>query len=387
MRTPRRDDFLLPDEEVYLNGAYLSPFLRAHRAAVEEAWSLKARPFDAPHGIMRDLPDSVREPLGRVLGVPADEIGITTSTHYGAMLIAQGIRWREGDRVLLGPDEFPTNLYPWLALEERGVVVERIGTPGRSLAPADLAAALAHGGPVRALAIGAVHYVTGDVQPLAEFSALLRPSGAFLVVDGSQAVGAIDLDWRAIGADAVLMSGYKWLFGPFGIGAIWARPAFRDQLMDVNANWLALDCATDFDRVLSETPRTFEAHGRRFDMGESASHFNTLILRTGLEYLLEIGVGPLEAHYRAMQDAIVDAIAGLPLEVITRLDDVHRGRLLLLGARTRRSTLLDSGKDCATGTCTYRWSGRCACLSGAWSVPSDAAAFAAAAAELPVTGA
>jgi selenocysteine lyase/cysteine desulfurase len=383
MRTPRRDDFELPANEVYLNGAYLTPFLRAHRAAVEEAWNLRARPYTAPHSIQRDLPDLVREALGRVLRVPANEIGITTSSHYGILLLAQGIRWQPGDRVLLGPDEFPSNLYPWLPLEERGVVIERIGTPGRPLEPAELAAALARPGAVRVLACAATHYITGTLQPLRAFADLLRPHSAYLVVDGAQAAGAIDLDWRDIGADALVLSGYKWTYGPFGIGAIWVSPAMRDALVNVNGNWLALDCATDFDRVLGGMSRTFEPHGRMFDVGQAASHFNTLTWRAGLDYLLEVGVAQAEAHHRAMQDALVDAIDGLPLAVITRLDDVHRGPLLLLepsDAEIDVHRLWEGLRERRVHVSLRR--GRLRVAPGLWNEPTDALAFAAAAAEL-----
>jgi selenocysteine lyase/cysteine desulfurase len=383
MRTPRRDDFELPANEVYLNGAYLTPFLRASRAAVEQAWNMKARPYETPATSQRELPDLVREPLGRVLGVPGEDVGITTSSHYGALLLAQGIRWRDGDRVLIGPDEYPTNVYPWLALEERGVRVERVGTPGQSLTTAQLRDAIARGGRVRVLAIAATHYVTGNLHPLAALAELIHAQGGVLVVDGAQAVGAVDLAWGDTGADAILMSGYKWLLGPFGIGAVWVRPELRDQLMDVNANWLALDSATDFDRVMREYPRTFGAHGRRFDVGQAGSHFNVLLLRTGLDYVLEVGVAQIEAHHRAMQDALVDAIDGLPLAVVTRLDDVHRGPLLLVepsepeidvrrlweGLRDRHVHVSLRG-------------GRLRIAPGVWNEPADALAFAAAAAEL-----
>ncbi|HYM79858.1 MAG TPA: aminotransferase class V-fold PLP-dependent enzyme [Candidatus Limnocylindria bacterium] len=330
MRTPSRSDFELPEGEVYLNGGFQSPLPRAARAAVEDAYRLKAWPFTTPDDAQLRMPDAARERLGRVMGVPADQIGVTTSTSFGAMLMAQGIRCREGDRVLLGPDEFPGNVYPWLALEERGVRVEFIGVAGRPLAPEQLAEALQAPGRVRALAVAAIHYVTGDVHPLAELAALLRSYGAHMIVDAAQALGAVAIDWAGSGADAVLASGYKWLYGPSGSGAIWVKPSFREQLLNVNGNWLALEAAEDFGAVMKHYPRAYAAHGRRFDVGQAASHLNLAALGAGLDYLLSIGVSQVEAHHRSLQDAVVDAVAGMPLELVTRLDTAHRGPLLML---------------------------------------------------------
>ena len=80
---------------------------------------------------------------------PDTEISVTTSTTFGMMLLAQGLRWREGDRLLLGPDEFPSNVYPWLALEERGVRIETVGRPGYPLTVEELGKAFDAGGRVR----------------------------------------------------------------------------------------------------------------------------------------------------------------------------------------------------------------------------------------------
>jgi selenocysteine lyase/cysteine desulfurase len=330
MHRPTRDDFELPDDVVYLNGSYLSPLPRAARAALEEGYRMKQWPFTVPPDTQLRRPDLVRERLAPLMDVPADEISVTTSTHYGVMLIAQGIRWRAGDRVLIGPDEYPTSVYPWLALEERGVRAEFVGTPGRPLAADQLEAALAHGGPVRALCIGALHYATGTLHPLSELAARLAPHGAHLIVDGAQAVGAIALDWDATGADAVLLSGYKWVYGPFGIGAMWVRPALRDRMANVNANWLALEAAADFNHVMAHYPRDYRPHGRLFDVGQAGSYLNVAVLNAGLDYLAAVGVAEAEAHYRRLQDRLLASLEGVPLTPVTDLTAPHRGPMLFL---------------------------------------------------------
>ena len=329
MSASRKHDFEIASGEVWFNGGYFSPAPRVARAAVEEGYRIKAMPSTMPADSMVSYPDRVREWLGTVLGLPADEIGITTSTSFGAMLLAQGIRWQPGDRVLLGPDEFPGDVYPWLALEERGVECEFAGVKGTPLTSAQLERALAAGGRVRVLAIGATHYLTGDLHPLADLARVAHAHGALLVVDAAQTAGAVALDWAALGVDAVLMSGYKWLLGPYGSGAMWVRPEVRDALVNVNGNWIALRAAADLDRVMRDIPREYPPHGRLFDVGEAASYLNLSYFSAGLEYLQGIGVANVEAHHRALQDRLVGALAGMPLRPLTRLDAPHRSPLLM----------------------------------------------------------
>jgi selenocysteine lyase/cysteine desulfurase len=330
MNGSRRQQFEIAPGEVYLNGGANSPLPRAAREAVLESCTLQATPSRIPHEVTFSYPDAIRDRAGRALGLPADEISVTTSTSFGMMLLAQGLRWRHGERLLIGPDEFPSNAYPWFALEERGVQIETVGRSGRPLTPDDLAAALAAGPPARALALAAVHYPTGDLHPVSELAALLHARDAILVLDASQAAGAIDVDWRASGVDALTVSGYKWLFGPYGTGLLWIRSEVRDALANVNGNWLAVEGAHDLTRLMRGYPRAYARHARMFDAGEAASYFNLAAFRAGLELLLDVGVAAVEAHHRELQDRALAALAGTSLRAVTDLAATHRSPMLML---------------------------------------------------------
>lgn len=329
-RRPSPSDFQLGAGVRWLNGGYNSPLPRVARAAVDEAYELQASPDRLMKDAVSRYPDAIRTRLGDVLKLPADEIGVTNSGVFGATLAAHALTWTRGDRVLVAPDEYPANVYPYLALEPRGLVVERIGTTGEALRPEQLAEALGRPGRVRALCVAATHYLTGDLHPLDNFAAQVHERDARMIVDATQTAGAVALDWSATGADVILMSGYKWLLGPYGTGALWARPDFRDAMARVAANWWALAVAPDMDRVMRELPREFQAHGRCLDAGQSAMYLNVGAWRAGLELLLEIGVPQIEAHLRALQDRLVASLAGLPLRVVTTLDAPHRSPILIL---------------------------------------------------------
>ena len=329
MNASRRQEFDIAPGEVYLNGAANSPLPRAARQAVDEAWILQATPSKIPFESMFTYADDIRERAARALGLPGHEISVTTSTTFGMMLLAQGLRWREGDRLLLGPDEFPSNVYPWLALEERGVRIETVGRPGYPLKVEELGKALDAPGRVRALSIAAVHYRTGDVHPLGELADALHARDAILVVDASQAAGAVAIDWRASGVDALAASGYKWLFGPYGTGILWVRSELRDTLANVNGNWLAVEGARDLTKLMVEQPRVFQRHGRLLDAGEVASYFSLSAFRAGLDLLVDVGVAGVEAHNRRLQDRAVEALNGAPLRLVTHLDAPRRSPMLM----------------------------------------------------------
>jgi selenocysteine lyase/cysteine desulfurase len=244
------------------------------------------------------------------------------------MLIAQGFRWEPGDCVLLGPDEFPANVYPWLALREKGVRVEFIGQRGEPLRVGQLGEALASTERVRLFAVAAVHYTTGDIHPLAEFADLAHEHDALLVTDATQATGSVGIDWPSTGADAVLASGYKWLLGPYGTGVAWVRRALLEKLADVNGNWWANAKARDLRALLeyAESP----VHGRRLDSGETASFLNLAAWRAGLDYLSGIGSAAVEANNRALHDRLAEQLDPSEVRVVTDLAAPHRSPMLFL---------------------------------------------------------
>jgi selenocysteine lyase/cysteine desulfurase len=304
----RHGDFDIPEPEIYLDGAYMSPLPHSARSAVETAYQLKSRPYLVPYEKFFEYPDAVRERLARALDVPVDEVGITNSTGQGAMLLAQGLRWEPGDRVLLGPDEFPSNVYPWLALRERGVEVEIIGERGSGLQIEQLEAALTRGR-VRLVALAAVHYTTGDLHPLAEMSRLVHEHDALLITDATQACGSVDVKWTRTGVDALLTSGYKWLLGPYGTGAAYERARDLRALLDY-----------------AEVP----VHGRLLDSGETASFLNLAAWWAGLDYLNEIGAQEIERHHRALQDRLVAQLDRAEVRVVSGLSATHRSPMLYL---------------------------------------------------------
>ena len=51
-------------------------------------------------------------------------ISFTSNTSSGLNILAQGIRWKKGDRIILGDAEFPANVYPFMNLKDIGVEID-----------------------------------------------------------------------------------------------------------------------------------------------------------------------------------------------------------------------------------------------------------------------
>src|SRR5918999_670974 len=89
------------------------------------------------------LADTVRANVARLIGAASEAVAITRSTSHGISILANGLTWAPGDNVVCVAGDYPSNVYPWMALERHGVqtrfvdAVEGRATPDRILAAVD----------------------------------------------------------------------------------------------------------------------------------------------------------------------------------------------------------------------------------------------------------
>jgi len=159
-----------------------------------------------------------------LLGVDADEItfgpNMTTLTFHISRSI--GAALRPGDEIIVTGLDHQANVDPWVAIAaDRGLVV-RTWEPSLddcTLRIADLEALLSRR--TRLVAVGWASNAVGTINPVAEIAALARRAGAWTYVDAVHAAPHLSLDARAVGADFVACSVYKF-FGPH-VGALYGR--------------------------------------------------------------------------------------------------------------------------------------------------------------------
>src|SRR5258708_6522656 len=123
---PREARNLIPltQHYIHMNHAGVSPMSERGRAAIEQlVEGILNRPYRDHQS--QDEADRVRELVGRLIGASPDSITLTRSTSHGLSLLAQGLDWSAGDNVVGADGEYPANIYPWMALERRGVEFRR----------------------------------------------------------------------------------------------------------------------------------------------------------------------------------------------------------------------------------------------------------------------
>ncbi len=322
MTTPLpRGQFPVTARWRYFNHASVAPMPLAAVGAMARAAEATAADGAMDYEPRAAEVERVRTAAAGLLGVGRDDVAFVKNTTEGMALVAAGLDWRPGDRVVVPDHEFPTVLYPWLALADRGVEVTLVPTQGTARAlPIDaFEAALAAGPPPRVVATSWVQYARGWRIDLAALAERCHDVGALLVVDLIQGLGAIPAALDEWGVDVGVAGGHKWLLGPEGIGVVQVAERCRDAIRPMAPGWASVRQRGEYD----DPSYRLDASARRYEggtVGVAAIH----ALGASIDLLLDAGIEAVAAHIDRLGDRAVAALAAQ--DIATLSDRSAEGR-------------------------------------------------------------
>jgi selenocysteine lyase/cysteine desulfurase len=168
-----------------------------------------------------------RDLIASLLHVAPDWVSFASSASEALNLVANAVCLKPGEQVLMAEDEFPSVVLAWQSALGKGAGdLVRVHVPAEPERTEALIAAICDR--TRVVCASHVHWCTGTRLNLQRLSEACRAKGARLVVDGVQAVGAVDVD--ASVADFYTSSVFKWLLSGFGLALVVTRPDFEQTL-------------------------------------------------------------------------------------------------------------------------------------------------------------
>jgi len=249
--------------------------------------------------------EAARRRVARFIGGNEHEVVFVRGATEAINLVAQtwGVaNLGPGDRVLLSLLEHHSNIVPWQLLSQRtgfAIDVCPLTEDGRI----DLNAAEAMLTPAHKLvAFAHVSNVLGSVLDVRRAAALAHAVGAKLLVDGCQAVPRLAIDVAALDCDFYVFSSHK-LYGPTGIGALWARA----EILDAMSPWQGGGAM--IDRV-SFAGTTYAPPPQRFEAGTPAI-IEAIGLAAAIDYVEGIGLEAIQAHEAKLVATLRDELRAM----------------------------------------------------------------------------
>ena len=245
--------------------------------------------------------EHVRQAAGRLINAHADEITFVKNTTEGISYVANGIPWVTGDNVILNTMEFPSNVYPWMNLEQRGVNVKWVAEEDGRVPFDRLARAIDQR--TRVVAVSAVQWGNGFRIDLTRLGELCENKGVLLCVDAIQALGVHPIDVRAMNIDFLAADGHKWLLGPDGAGLFYCRRELVGHLHPTEPGYMCMK--GDFDTP--ERKIDLRDDARRFDSG-AYNLAGICALGASLNLLLDVGIEEIQWQVKQLTDLLVEGL-------------------------------------------------------------------------------
>jgi cysteine desulfurase / selenocysteine lyase len=235
--------------------------------------------------------ESVRDHVRAFLNASErEEIVFTSGTTDGINLVARslgGVILKSGDEILLTELEHHSNIVPWqMIAQEKGAVIKVI--PVTDVGELDLSALdslLSER--TKIVAINHVSNALGTINPVKEISEKAKSFGAFVLIDGAQAVAHLEVDVQEIGCDFYVFSAHK-MYGPMGTGVLYGRREVMERMAPYRGGGEMIKTVSFTGTTYNELPFKFEAGTPNVE--------GVLALGAAQKFIVELGLQNMAAH-------------------------------------------------------------------------------------------
>lgn len=308
----RQTEFPLSADEIYFNHAAISPLPRRTLRKVQwAATQLAARPTAFFTEEVVPAWELMRAEIASLINASGpEEIVVITTTSASLGAVARAIPWQKGENVLFCDAEFPSNAFPWLALEREGVEVRQVPAVNGGLTLEALAPLVDER--TRLVAASAIQFFSGHRTNMEAIGAFCREREIIFVVDAIQAIGHVPFDVQAMGIDVLATGGQKSLLAAPGSGFLYVRAGLARQLQPYP---LGPNATVDYERWL-EYDLTPRPGAGRFAMG-TPNALGLLSVCESVSLLRELDVAAIDRHTTGLAAEAIAMLQRLGYAVVT----------------------------------------------------------------------
>jgi len=243
--------------------------------------------------------DILREKLGEILGASPENIALVFNTSFGINIAANGLSLKPGDKIVLPPDEFPANFYPWDVQRNRGA--EIFITDGAD-------EELFHVPGAKVVALSWVRFFDGFKFDIKKASEIAHKQSSYLCIDGIQGAGTLAANIEESGADTFSAGGQKWLLSPYGTGVFYIR---KDTPIEPKfTGWLQRIALTGDYSSLRKYDLPLPDNATAFEAGTMPYHNLWAMLRS-IEIIADIGIENIERHTTGLVESFIEQVSVL----------------------------------------------------------------------------
>jgi cysteine desulfurase/selenocysteine lyase len=303
----RHHEFPVTRDKIFLAHAGVCPLPRRVAEAVAQ-YAASATTSDQEMPVYAAILEKGRDLSARLLHCRPGEISLVGPTSLALSIIAGSLKFKKNDNILIYHDDYPANVYPWMAFAERGVQVRLLNTRelGR-IRPVDVMGQVDE--QTRLVALASCHFIAGtrlDHQAIGKY---LRERNILFCLDAIQTLGAFPTTVENV--DFLAADSHKWLLGPCAAGLMYVREELQEGMRPsvYGSNNVRSP------NFIAQEQIVFRSGPHRFEAG-THNLLGIVGMNAALELMLELGIENIAAELHRKRAWLVPALQGRGWQVL-----------------------------------------------------------------------
>ncbi len=294
----RQHEFPVAKNKIFLGHAGVCPLPRRVAQAMIDCAN-GATLGDQEAFVMHKIAET-RKAGAKLLNCEPDEVSLVGPTSLALSLVAAGLKFRKGDNILIYHDDYPSNVYPWLALADQGVKVRLLNTRGLGIIRAiDVMGQVDEN--TRLVALASNHFISGYRLDRNAVGKFLRERGILFCLDAIQTLGAFPTTVENV--DFLAADSHKWLLGPCGAGIFYVKKDLQEKLNPPIYGWHNVRNPN----FVAQEKIEFRSGAAKFEAG-THNLIGLVGLLAAMELALEIGVENISTELLRKRAWLVPAL-------------------------------------------------------------------------------
>jgi selenocysteine lyase/cysteine desulfurase len=240
-----------------------------------------------------------------------DRIAFVGNTSDGLNVLASGLEWHAGDRIILNDSEFPSNIVPFINLKRRGVEIDLVETRQGEVTAERIEKLITPR--TRLVSLSFVQFLSGFRADLDSIGGVCKRHGIIFCVDAIQGLGVSPLNVHSANIGFLSCGAPKWLMGLMGIGFIYVSEELQQQIHQAYAGWTSnRNFFGDFFNYRID----FDETARRYENG-TQNYAGIAALCESTATLLEVGIENIQTNLHRMTAMLIAGVDDAGFEVVT----------------------------------------------------------------------
>ena len=302
----RQHEFPVAKNKIFLGHAGVCPLPRRVAQAMNDCAN-EATLGDQEAFVMHRLEDA-RKTGAKLLNCQPEEVSLVGPTSLGLSFVAAGLKFRKGDNILIYHDDYPSNVYPWMALAAQGVQVRllNIRTLG-AVRTVDVMGQVDEN--TKLVALASCHFISGHRLDHEAIGKFLHERNILFCLDAIQTLGAFPTTVEHV--DFLAADAHKWLLGPCGAGILYVRRELQAKLNPPIYGWHNVRSPN----FVAQDKIEFRSGAAKFEAG-THNLIGLIGLIAAMELALEIGVDNIAVELARKRARLVPVLQAKGFSVL-----------------------------------------------------------------------